>query len=157
MYQKEHQIKHKKKEKRGKWTKHSAHPKKEDAKTWKMHTHLKFRCVSMVKRTINDFCVKQNIIPSCNNLLPITKEKTRFPWEKEYLRIRNSVVGAVTMSRTGRSGVRSPLQARDFHLLQKYSPTLEPTQPPIQWVLGFSLVPRAWRWPLTSISCRGKE
>jgi hypothetical protein len=52
----------------------------------------------VVKRTINDFCVKQKIIPSCNKLLPIAKEKTRFPWEKEYLIIRNSVVGAVTVT-----------------------------------------------------------
>jgi len=49
----------------------------------------------VVKRTFNYFCVIQIIIPSCNKLLPITKEKTRFPWEKEYLRIRNSVVLAV--------------------------------------------------------------
>ena len=97
MYQKEHQMKHKKKEQKGKWTKHSAHPKKDDSKTWKTHTHLKFRYVS-VKITINDFCVKQKIIPSCNKLLLITKGKTCFPWEKEYLRIRNSVVGAVTVT-----------------------------------------------------------
>jgi hypothetical protein len=52
----------------------------------------------VVKRTINDLYVKQKIIPSCNKLLPITKEKTRFPWKKKYLRIRNSVVGAVTVT-----------------------------------------------------------
>jgi hypothetical protein len=52
----------------------------------------------VVKRTINDFCVKKQIIPSCNKLLPVTKEQTRVPWEKEYLRIRNSVVGAVTVT-----------------------------------------------------------
>jgi hypothetical protein len=54
----------------------------------------------------------------------------------------------------GQSGDRIPV-GRDFLHLSR--PALGPTQPPVQWVPGFSRGQKtagAWRWPLTPSSAK---
>jgi hypothetical protein len=52
---------------------------------------------------------------------------------------RDSSAGIVTRLRVGRSGVRIPAEVRDFSLIQNLQTVMGPTQPRIQWVLGFLL------------------
>ena len=69
-------------------------------------------------------------------------------------RVRDSSVGIETCYGLEGRGIKSRW-GRDFPHPSR--PTLGPTQPPIQWVLGLSRgkVARAWRWQPTPIECWG--
>lgn len=54
-------------------------------------------------------------------------------------------------------GVQIPVGARIMFFSKTCRPSLEPTLPPLQWVLRVPEVkaPRSWGWPATSILFRG--
>ena len=62
------------------------HLKKELKEVFLKKTSIdEFDC-SIIRRTIQDFYVKEKKIPSLNKLLPVLKEKIDFKWNKEILR-----------------------------------------------------------------------
>jgi hypothetical protein len=50
-----------------------------------------YLCV--VNITVTDFYVEKKVVPACNKLLPITREKINFPWNEQSLRRYTTKIG----------------------------------------------------------------